>query len=54
MAWHVAYLNRMDAKDFPDLADITDPKPAVVEQTDAQMMHSLRLWKAVLKGKTLS
>ncbi|MDE8651880.1 hypothetical protein [Novosphingobium album (ex Liu et al. 2023)] len=52
MAWHIASLSRMDAKHFPDLAEMTGAaETSAAPQSDAQMLHSLRLWKAALKPK---
>lgn len=50
LAWHVANLSR--SIEMPELHELTGEEPAGGrEQTEEQMLHSVRLWAAALKAK---
>lgn len=51
LAWHVALLGRVDNKHFPELAELTGEAPVAQQrgQSQAQLLHNVKLWKAVLR-----
>lgn len=51
LAWHTAWLGRVDPKHFPSLGELTgEGRTQAGPQSPDQMLHTVRLWKATLKG----